>query len=74
MKLLETVKDTSGNITVSRDDFYSMAMGQPDKPGYCASVKIKNGVYTGRGLSVEEATERLTTKIKNKFGTEPVNE
>ena len=61
------IPDCTGNIVTGIDGFYSTFVGQPDKTGWCAMVTVKGAVYTGRGLSRQEAEDALEKRLRTKF-------
>lgn len=67
LDFVKTLPNCSGNVTIGTDEFYATAVGQPDKTGYVASVMVKGAVYTGRGLSQQEAEDNLEKKLRSKF-------
>ncbi len=59
------IQDTTGNVSIGRDEFYGVFMKHPTQEhGYTAKIMVKNAMHTGRGLTVEEALDALALKLK----------
>jgi hypothetical protein len=69
------IPECTGNVTMGRDEMWghwAKKFGERENAldqdhGYCIQVKVSGAVYTGRGLTVEEAVEKLGEKLKAKF-------
>lgn len=71
-----TIPGCSGRITMERDELYGVEYwkhrNNPEDEertdhGYTAFVSAKDVIYTGRGLTPEEALDKLEEKLKAKF-------
>ena len=67
LDLVQHLKECSGNVSIGRDEFYGVASESEQEHGYVARVFVKGAVYSGRGLTVNEAIEKLGEKLKAKF-------
>lgn len=73
------IEGCSGKITLARDEFYGLHAAIPDvitdetvvnckqDHGYYAFCSVKDVLLTGRGLTPEEALQKLEEKLKAKF-------
>lgn len=75
------IEGCSGRITMERDEIYGVSVQGKCRPGfhsidlcgvapdhgYCVFTSVKDALYTGRGLTPEEALEKLEEKLKAKF-------
>lgn len=59
-----TLKDTTGTVSIGRDEFYGLYMKHPTQEhGYTARLVMKSAGQIGRGLTIESALDALALKL-----------
>lgn len=62
-----TLDNTTGSVTVFRDEIFGVYAGSEQEHGYTATLTVEGVIYTGRALTAQQAIERLGEKVKTKF-------